>query len=98
MNLNIKILASWYHHFGGHSRYPHSTWNNKFVITLQFLKIEGRDEVDFLHADKQTFLQVDISVLFSVVSHAQSIQNSKLAKSSQYLKKEGKDEVDFLCK
>ena len=31
-----------------------------FVISLQYLKKEGRDEVDFLHADKhQTILQVD---------------------------------------
>ena len=40
-------------------RYPQSTQNNKFPICLQYLK-EGRDEVDFLHADKQQILlQVD---------------------------------------
>ena len=34
-----------------------STQNSKFVISLQYLKKEGRDEVDFLHADKhQTIL------------------------------------------
>ena len=27
-----------------------STQNSKFVISLQYLKKEGRDEVDFLHA------------------------------------------------
>ena len=36
-----------------------STQTNKFVIYLQYLKKEGRHEVDFLHGDKQTFLQVD---------------------------------------
>ena len=40
--------------------YAQNTQNSTFVISLQYLKIEGRDEVDFLHADKhQTFLQVD---------------------------------------
>ena len=28
------------------------TQNNKFVISLQYLKKEGKDESDFLHADK----------------------------------------------
>ena len=28
-----------------------STRNSKFVISLQYLKKEGRDKVDFLHAD-----------------------------------------------
>ena len=37
-----------------------STQNSKFVISLQNLKKEKRDEVDFMHADKnQTVLQVD---------------------------------------
>ena len=36
-----------------------STQNSKFVISLQNLKKEKRDEVDFMHADKnQTVLQV----------------------------------------
>ena len=36
--------------------YAQSTQNNKFVISLQYLKKEGKDEVDFLRADKyQTF-------------------------------------------
>ena len=39
------------------ARHSHST---KFVIYLQYLKKEGRAEVDFLLADKhQTILQVD---------------------------------------
>ena len=43
------------------ARYPQSTQNNKFVISLQYLKKEGRNEVNFLHADKhQTFPQVDL--------------------------------------
>ena len=35
-----------------------------FVMFLQYLKKEVRDEVDFLHADKhQSFLQVDFNTL-----------------------------------
>ena len=42
------------------ARPAQSTQNSKFVISLHYLKKEGRDEVDFLHGDKhQTFLQVD---------------------------------------
>ena len=42
------------------ARYAQSNQNSKFVISLQYLKKEGRNKVDFLHADKhQTFLQVD---------------------------------------
>ena len=42
------------------ARYVQSTQNNKFVISLQYLRKEGKAEVDFLQADKrQTFLQVD---------------------------------------
>ena len=34
--------------------------NSKFVISLQYFKREGRNEVEFLHADKHTtVLQVD---------------------------------------
>ena len=35
-----------------------STQNNNFVISLQYLKKEGRDEIDIWHRDKhQSFLQ-----------------------------------------
>ena len=38
--------------------------NSKFAMSLQYLKKEVRDEVDFLHADKhQSFLQVDFNTL-----------------------------------
>ena len=33
------------------ARHAPSTRNSKFVISLQYLKKEGRDKVDFLHAD-----------------------------------------------
>ena len=34
-------------------RHAHNTQNNQFVMPLQYLKKQGRYEVDFLHAHKQ---------------------------------------------
>ena len=82
------------------ARHPQSTQNTMFVISLQYLKNEGRAEVAFLHADKhQTILQVD-RVNFGGYDQAcpQIIQNSKFVESLEYLKKEAKDEVDFVCR
>ena len=68
----------------------------KFAISLQFLKKEVSDKVDFLHADKhESLLQIDTMILMGMVKHSQSSQNSKFAMSLQYLKKEVRDEVDF---
>ena len=40
------------------------TQNNKFAISLQYLKKELSDEVDFLHADKhESLLQIDTMIL-----------------------------------
>ena len=47
---------------GKHGTFLHaqSTQNNNFSKSLQSLKKKGRDEADFLDANKhQTFLQVD---------------------------------------
>ena len=73
--------------------------------SLQYLKKEVRDEVDFLHADKrQSLLQVDfntfvikvsykviLSLLIGMMKHSQSTQSNKFAISLQYLKKEVKE-------
>ena len=73
------------------------TQNNKFAISLQYLKKELRDEVDFLHVDKhESLLQIDVMILMRMIKYSQSSQNSKFAMSLQYLKKENKDEIDFL--
>ena len=84
------------------------------IVSLQFLyfiaEIELRDEVDFLHADKdRSFLQVDfntlsikvsnkaiLSLLMGMIKHSQSTQSKKLAMSLQHLKKECRDGVHFL--
>ena len=43
-----------------HSRSPQKS---KFAMSLQYLKKQVRDDVDFLHADKhQSFLQVDFKI------------------------------------
>ena len=34
------------------ARHAQNTQNSKFVISLQYLKKEGKDESDFLHVDK----------------------------------------------
>ena len=46
------------------TRVTQSTQNNKFAISLQYLKENGKNEVDFLLADKhQRFLQIDTIIL-----------------------------------
>ena len=57
MNINVfyKIVVSFLLVI---ARYSQSTQNSKFIISLQYFKKQGRDEVDFLHLDKQTILQV----------------------------------------
>ena len=79
------------------ARHAQITQNNKSAISLQYLKKEFSDEVDFLHADKhESLLQIDGMISMEMVKHSQSSRNSKFAMSLQYLKKEVKDEVDFL--
>ena len=36
----------------GMAKHCHSSWNNKFIMPLQYLKQEVRYKVDSLHADK----------------------------------------------
>ena len=54
----------------GMVKHSQSSQNSKFAMSLQYLKKEVRDEVDFLHADKhQSFLQVDFNTLGIKVSY-----------------------------
>ena len=94
----------------GMVKHSQSFQNSKFAMSLQYLKKEVRDEVDFLHADKhQSFLQVDfntlgikvsykviLSLLMGMIKHSQSTQSNKFAISLQYLKKEVRNGVHFL--
>ena len=79
-----------------------SSQNNQFAMSLQHLKREVRDEVDFLYADKhQSFLEiyfnilgvkscytVILSLLMGMIKHSQSALSNKFAISLKYLKKE----------
>ena len=57
----FKLLLSFY---VCAARHPQITQNNKFAVSLQYLKKELSDEVDFLHADKhESLLQIDSMVL-----------------------------------
>ena len=45
------------------ARHVQSIQYSRFVISLQYLKKEETDEIDFLHADKhQTIVQVTINL------------------------------------
>ena len=60
------------------------TRNSKFVITLQYLKKEGRDDIDFLQVDKhQTILMVSTINLGGMARPAQITQNNQFASISQ---------------
>ena len=91
-------------------KYSQSSQNSKLAVSLQYLKKEVRDEVDFLHSDKhQSFLKGDfntlgmkffykmiLSLLMGMIYHSQSTQSNKPAISLQYLKREVRNEVHFL--
>ena len=94
LQIDTMVLMEMVKHF-------QSSQKSKFVMSLQYLKKEVRDEVCFLHADKhQSFLQVVFNILGTKVSykvvlslligkikHSQSTQINKFAISLQYLKK-----------
>ena len=94
----------------GMVKYSQSSQNSKFSMSLQYLKKEVRDEVEFLDADKhQSFLQVDfnnlgikvsykviLSLLIVIIKHSQSTQSYKFAIYLQYIEKEISNGVHFL--
>ena len=94
----------------GMVKHSQNSQNSKFAMSLQYLKKEVRNEVDFLHGDKhQSFLQVGfntlgikvsykviLSLFIGIIKHSQSTQSNKFAISLQYLKKEVRDGVHFL--
>ena len=79
------------------ARHAQITQNKTFAISMQYLRKEVINEVDFLHEGRHgNFLQIDAIILMGMVKHFQSSQNSKFAMSLQYLKKEVRDEGYFL--
>ena len=77
------------------ARHAKITQSKKFAISLQFLKKEVNEEVDFLNAGKHKKLMI-LMILMEMVKHFQRSKNSKFTISVQYLKKEIRDEVDIL--
>ena len=87
--------------FDGVVKHSQISQNSMFAMSLQYLKKEVSDEVEFLHVDNhQSYLQVNfntlgikvsykviLSLLMSTIKHSQSTQNNKFAISLQYLKK-----------
>ena len=85
------------------SKFAMSLELSKKFISLQYLKIETRDEIDFLHAGKhQIGLQVDFNTfsykvsynvilpsLMSMMKHSQSTQSKKFADLCNISKKLG---------
>ena len=70
------------------SRHAQVTKNNTFAISLQYLKKEVSDEVDFLHADKhESLVQIDTMILMRMVKHSQSSQNSKKKLGMEFIVK-----------
>ena len=59
--INIKVFYKLIPLFlAAIARHVQSTKKNKFAISLQYLKKQGRNEIDFLYAGKQQiFLQGD---------------------------------------
>ena len=75
------------------ARYAHITQNNKFAISLQYLKKKLSDEVEFLHAGKHgSLLQIDSMILMGMVKHSQTASLQCLYNIS----KKKLDEINFL--
>ena len=78
------------------ARHAQINQNNKFAISLQYLKKEVSDVIGLFHPDKhESLLQIDTMILLGMIKHSHSFQNSKFAMSLRYLLKEVRDEVDF---
>ena len=84
------------------ARYAKSTQSNKFTISLQYLKENIKDEVDFLPADRRQKSDQSDTIILDMCGQA-CPNYPKLPKitqrfpiSLQYFKKQVSDEVDFL--
>ena len=72
------------------------TQNNKFAISLQYVKKEVSDEVDFVYAEKhECFLQINTIILIGMVKNSQSYNFPMFLQDLQK-KKEVRNGVHFL--
>ena len=73
----------------GMVKHSQSTQNNKFAISLQYLKKEVRNGANFLYTDKhQSLYKLALYFLVNVTKHVKSTQNRKLVIFLQYIKKQ----------
>ena len=65
MNVSYNLTSFFMIFWGEGQAFSSSKFpNSNFAISLHYFKKEVRDEVDFLHADKQqSFLQVDTVII-----------------------------------
>ena len=69
-------------------KHSQSTQSNKFAVSLQYLKKEIANGVNYLHADKhESFYKLALSFLTETTKYVQSTQNRKMVIFSQYFKK-----------
>ena len=80
------------------AKHSQSSQNSKFAMSLQYLKKEVRDEVDFFYMQKniKDFFKLILSFSAYVAKHVQITENNKFAICLHYFKKEVSDEVNFL--
>ena len=85
IRVSLKVILSL---FMGMTKHSQPTQNNKFVISLQYLKKKVRNRVCFLHADKhQNFYNLALLFSMKVARCVQSTQNMKLVIFLKYIKK-----------
>ena len=94
----------------GMVKHSQSSQNGNFAMSLQYLKKEVLEEVDFLHADKhQHFLPVDfnilgikvsykviLSLLMPMIKHSKITKINEFAITLQYLRVDVRYGVHFL--
>ena len=81
------------------ARHAQIIQNMKFAISWQYLKKEGRDEVDFfMQINIKLYCNLILIIFVGITRPAQITQNNKFVKSLKYFKKELRDEVVSLCR
>ena len=79
------------------ARHAKSTQNNNFIISLQYLKENVKDGVDFSLLIIAKLFRLSDTVIFDVCGQTcPNYPQKKLAISLQYLKRGVNDKVDFL--
>ena len=78
------------------TRHAQITQNNKFAISLKYLKKEVMKLIFCMQICMKVSYKLILWFLMGMIKYSQSSQNSMFVMFLQYLKKEVRDEVDFL--